>query len=167
LQVGDQIQLSVIEPYTPNSDYAYPANVPPGPSCDDGLDLAAGETLDATIVTLQGDAEQGCLSGGASFGPVGGWTWQPITANPQDGDNGYLLWGSYNATRGQCAGVVHIQATGDATPFVPPVVGQIPHVVFLRSFQANAPTNPACPPVVTSASDGICNGIFVVSAKKL
>jgi hypothetical protein len=161
LQVGDRIQLSVIEPYDANSNYTY--STQSNSSCDDGLDLAAGQTLVASVVDLRGDMQ--CSSGIASFGPVGGWTWQ--LKDNQNPPPGLLLYGLYTATLGQCTGTVEIQVSADATPFVPPVVGQAPHVVIGRSFVGDA-TNTACPNVGTVFQGGrSCVGTFVVSAAKL
>jgi hypothetical protein len=161
LAVGSRIQLSVIEPYGPNSDFTYSSQVTS--MCDDGLDLAAGQTIEADVIDLRGD--NSCLTAIAQFSSVDGWTWQ-LKAN-QDPASGLFLYGLYQASLGACTGTLEIQVSADTTPFAPETPGQAPHVVLTRSFTADA-TNPACPDagtVIQSARS--CVGQFVVSANKL
>jgi hypothetical protein len=161
LKIGDRIELSVIEPYDANSQYKYSSSV--NSSCENGLDLSGGQTLEATVVDLRGETQ--CATGIANFGPVGGWSWQ-LKAYQQPAA-GLLLFGSYTATLGQCTGSVEIQVSADATPFVPPVVGQVPHVLLSRNFSGDG-ANSACPDAGTTSGGGrSCVGTFVVSARKL
>jgi hypothetical protein len=164
LQRGDRIELTVIEPYDPTSHYPYAASYSAS-SCELGFDLADGQVLEATVVDMRSDDTADCQTGIAQMGPVGGWTWQ--LASQQSPPPDLLLYGSYAATMGQCTGSVQMKLHSDQTPFVPPIVGQVPHVLLERQFQGNA-SNPACPSVGTVVgTELVCASTFVVDAKKL
>jgi hypothetical protein len=165
LKAGDQIALSIVEPYDANSHYTFVGglNVPAYP-CELGVDVSDGETIAATVTDFGAGPDTGCATAVPAYGPVGDWIWQ---LRPDQMPPEAFLFGVYTATRSSCVGTVQVRLSSDNMPFAASVEGQVPHLIMERDFAADA-NNPDCPNVPTAMVDAAgnlsCGGYFVVNA---
>lgn len=157
LRVGDQVEVTLVEPWDTQS--RFPGSSAAAPlTCHDSIGFAANGAFVATLTDFLGN--HGCLSGITETFALGGWTW---TRDPAlvSVPGGAVLEGLYLGQMGACTGRIRVVVQADRLPSTPPEPGRTPRATMRFGFDATGTS------VGDSACPQTCGGEMVVSVAAL
>ncbi len=143
LKEGDRLQIAVTAPVA-GTDI-----------CNDGLDLAPGESTVFTVQGFVGDNTCGAATG--TLTGVAGWTWEPDFQLSTHGFGRLISGLSLSASRGDCQARIDLSLSMDLPPESALVAGVPAAGTIYRGFYRKG----------TGTCPDICTGGFLVEVEKL
>jgi hypothetical protein len=156
--VGDKVAIAVVDTLSiSGTNYYADGGGVQSDLCGFGFDIAKGQVLEATVISLAEDVTASCTSAIASIASFGGWTWTNTGEQPVASQD--ILSGGYTASNGLCEGYVQmgIILTGQGNPFASVGADASPHVEMGRSYLET---------LVDSGCPAQCNDNFGVVMQK-